>query len=256
MIWRQRYKQNALSFLNQKVGIALSMETILHVHCVGWCIPLKGRLQLYAFCNTNHHGKWKQHVISPQLAWKQRAATHCNLPVFQKNGPEKPFQQRLRWNDLHSYGQFSWIVACGARCINRLHRRINVSVCGLFLPLGAEIALTLVAWKWTLGGHPFWRACPFLDLPGKEKQFRVCLKMGFRRMQKWAHLARPLLGTRVQTLALPFLRLNFHCSLIQTLLQTFCQSFAFSINKVPWTMEVISSKPPLEWFFRFVFGNA
>ena len=29
---------------------------------------------------------------------------------------------------LNSYGQFSWIVACSTRCINRLHGRINA--CG------------------------------------------------------------------------------------------------------------------------------
>ena len=27
---------------------------------------------------------WTSHVISPQLAWKQRAATHRNLPAFPK----------------------------------------------------------------------------------------------------------------------------------------------------------------------------
>ena len=49
------------------------------------------------------------------------------------------------------------------------------------LPLGTEIALTLVAWKWTLGGHPFLRhACPFLDSLGKEKQVRRSSKVGLR----------------------------------------------------------------------------
>ena len=43
----------------------------------------------------------KQGCISPQLAWK-----HMQLPIatfcIPKNKLEKPFQKRLRWNDLHS----------------------------------------------------------------------------------------------------------------------------------------------------------
>ena len=62
--------------------------------------------------------------------------------------------------------------------------RIDVSMrVGLrtILPLSTEIPLTLVAWKWTLGGYPFLRhACPFLDSLGKEKQLRASLKVGFR----------------------------------------------------------------------------
>ena len=181
MIWRQRYKQNALSFLNQKVGIALSMETILHVHCVGWCIPLKGRLQLYAFCNTNHYGKWKQHVISPQLAWKQRAATHCNLPVFAKTDLKNHSNRGFHEMTSIVAGSFLELLLAvhdaSTDCID-VSMRVGLRP---ILPLGAEIALTLVAWKWTLGGHPFLRhACPFLDSPGKEKQLRVSSKVGSR----------------------------------------------------------------------------
>ena len=83
--------------------------------------------------------------------------------MFPKNGPEKPVQWRFRWNDLHSYGQFLWIVVCNARCINRPHRRVSTCGSAAILPLGAEILLTLTP--------------------------------------KMARLARPLLGTRIQTLA-------------------------------------------------------
>ena len=162
MIWRQRYRPNALSFLNQKVGIALSMETILHVHCVGSCIPLKGRLQLYAFCNTNHHGKWKQHVISPQLDWKQRAATHCNLPVFPKTDLKNHSNRGFDEMTSIVTGSFLELLLAvhdaSTDCID-VSMRVGLRP---ILPLGAEIALTLVAWKRTLGGHPFLRhACPF-----------------------------------------------------------------------------------------------
>ena len=157
------------------------MQWILHVHRVGWCIPLKGRLQLYAFCNTNHHGKWKQHVISPQLAWKQRAATHCNLPVFPKTD--------LKNHSNRGFDEMTSIVTGSfLELLLAVHDAstdcIDVSVrVGLrpILPLGTEIVLTLVAWKWNLGGHPFLRhACPFLDSPRKEKQLRVSSKVGSR----------------------------------------------------------------------------
>ena len=47
-----------------------------------------------------------------------------------------PRSQKWTWKttlmkvsiDLHTYWQFSWIVACSARCINQLHRRIHA--CG------------------------------------------------------------------------------------------------------------------------------
>ena len=69
------------------------------------------------------------------------------------------------------------------------------------LPFGTEIALTLVAWKWTLGGHPFLRhACPFLDSRAKEKQLRRSSKMGFQESKNrhvwqdhfWAHAYKRL----------------------------------------------------------------
>ena len=157
------------------------METILHVHCVGWCILLKGRLQLYAFCNTNHHGKWKQRVISPQLTWKQRAATHCNLSVFPKTDLKNYFNRGFHEMTSIVTGSFQELLLAvhdaSTDCID-VSMRVGLRP---ILPLGAEIALTLAACKWTLGGHPFLRhACPFLDSPGKEKQLRVSSKVSSR----------------------------------------------------------------------------
>ena len=178
MIWRQRYKQNALSFLNQKVGIALSMETILHVHCVGWCIPLKGRLQLYAFCNANHHGKWKQHVISPQLAWKQRAATHCNLPVFPKTDLKNHFNR--------GFDEMTSIVSL---LLFQL----------LFVPIQSDIA-TLLAWLTLSSNFAFelmlesfmcWDCRPlpmhivFRLLPLMDVLVLFCLVLLFRFLVFW-----------------------------------------------------------------------
>ena len=55
------------------------------------------------------------------------AATTCNFQRSQKQ-TWKTIPIEASMSALHSYGQFSWIVACSARCINRLHRRINA--CG------------------------------------------------------------------------------------------------------------------------------
>ena len=51
-----------------------------------------------------------------------------------------------------------------------------------------------------------------------------------------AILARPFLGARMRTIALPFSRLNFHCTLMKAFLKTFPKSFVFSINKVASTV--------------------
>ena len=87
MIWRQRYRPNALSFLNQKVGIALSMETILHVHCVGSCIPLKGRFLQYK-------PPWQVEATRYLTTTGLEAKSSYPLQPSRvpKNGPEKPFQ--------------------------------------------------------------------------------------------------------------------------------------------------------------------
>ena len=67
-----------------------------------------------------------------------------------------PSRSPLREGGVYSYGQFSWIVACSARCINRLHRRINA--CG-----SADYSATWHRNRIDIGGLKIdsWRASVF-----------------------------------------------------------------------------------------------
>ena len=84
------------------------------------------------------------------------------------------------------------------------------------------------------------------SLPGESKNGHACRKNGC-----------PPRVTNVNAISAPSCRIGRRPTRIDTSVQSVGASCTASNNsrKLPVTMEVISSKPLLEWFFRSVFGN-
>ena len=91
-------------------------------------------------CFLQYKPPWQveQHVISPQLAWKQRAATHCNLPVFPKTDLKKNFNRGF--DEMTSIvGAFVWILVAV----------LEVFDLGWFSSVAVVFAFGCAAWLWT-----------------------------------------------------------------------------------------------------------
>ena len=88
------------------------------------------------------------------------------------------------------------------------------------------------------------------SLPGESKNGHACRKNG---CPPRVHFQ----ATNVNAISAPSGRIGRRPTRIDTSMQSVDASCTASNNsrKLPVTMKVISSKPPLEWFFRSVFGN-
>ena len=85
-------------------------------------------------------------------------ARHGSIPQFNVGFLSGNSQKMIECDitESYCYGQFSWIVACSAACINRLHRRINA--CG-----SADYSATWHRNRIDIGGLKMdsWRASVF-----------------------------------------------------------------------------------------------